>query len=119
MSQTFVEKLLSRKAGLTKVVPGQIVEVVPDIALSHDNASAIQGIFNDMGGARVFDPDRIAIVIDHASPPPTTKHAENHRVIRQFVAYQGIKNFYDIGRGICHQVIVEEGSALPGELVLG
>lgn len=119
MAQTFVEKLLSRKAGLTKVVPGQIVEVAPDTALSHDNAAAIQSVFKEMCGTRVFDPSRIMIVIDHGAPPPTTKHAENHRAIRQFVKDQGIKSFYDIGRGICHQVIVEEGLALPGELVLG
>jgi len=72
-----------------------------------------------MGGEKVFDPSMHAIFIDHAAPAPTTKHAENHRIIREFVADQGIKNFFDVGRGICHQVLVEEGLALPGEVVLG
>ena len=119
MAQTFAEKILAKKAGLSHTVPGQIVNITPDVALSHDNTAPIYGIFKEMGGQRVFDPKMHAIFIDHAAPAPTTKHAENHRIIREFVAEQGIENFYDVGRGICHQVLVEEGLALPGEVVLG
>jgi 3-isopropylmalate/(R)-2-methylmalate dehydratase large subunit len=72
-----------------------------------------------MGGKKVFDPDMHAIFLDHAAPAPTTKHAENHRIAREFVQDQGIKNFFDVGQGICHQVLVEKGLALPGEIVLG
>lgn len=117
--QTFAEKILAKKAGLDETVPGQIVEITPDVALSHDNTAPIYGIFQRMGGQHVFDPGMHAIFIDHAAPAPTTKHAENHRIIREFVADQGIENFFDVGRGICHQVLVEEGLALPGEVVLG
>jgi len=119
MSQTFAEKILAKKAGLDSTTPGQIVEITPDVALSHDNTAPIFGIFQRMGGQRVFNPAMHAIFIDHAAPAPTTKHAENHRIIREFVADQGIENFFDVGRGICHQVLVEEGLALPGEVVLG
>ena len=119
MSQTFAEKILAKKFGVSDTVPGQIVEITPDVALSHDNTAPIYGIFQRMGGQRVFDPAMHAIFIDHAAPAPTTKHAENHRIIREFVAEQGIENFFDVGRGICHQVLVEEGLALPGEIVLG
>ena len=119
MSKTFADKVMARKAGLPEVQPGQIVEVTPDTALSHDNTAPIYKIFQDMGGERVFDPGMHAVVLDHATPPPTTRHAENHRIIRQFVKEQGIDNFFDVGRGICHQVVVEEGLALPGEVVLG
>ncbi len=119
MGLTFAEKILARKAGLAGTVPGQIVEITPDIALSHDNTAAIKGIFERMGGDRVFDPEMHAIFLDHAAPAPTTRHAENHRIIREFVTDQGIENFFDVGRGICHQVLVEEGLALPGEVVLG
>lgn len=119
MSQTFAEKILAKKGGLTETVPGQIVEVTPDVALSHDNTAPIFGIFQRMGGTRVFDPDMHAIFLDHAAPAPTTKHAENHRVTREFVNDQGIQNFFDVGQGICHQVLVEKGLALPGEIVLG
>ncbi len=119
MSQTFAEKILAKKAQIPKTMPGQIVEVRPDVVLSHDNTAPIFGIFQRMGGKKVFDPDMHAVIIDHATPAPTTKHAENHRIIREFVKDQGIKNFYDVGRGICHQILVESGLALPGELVLG
>jgi 3-isopropylmalate/(R)-2-methylmalate dehydratase large subunit len=119
MPLTFAEKILAKKAKLAETIPGQIVEITPDVALSHDNTAPIYGIFQRMGGDRVFDPDMHAVVLDHATPAPTTKHAENHRITREFVAEQGIKNFFDVGKGICHQILVEAGLALPGEIVLG
>ena len=119
MGMTFAEKILAKKAGLSSIQAGEIVEVTPDVALSHDNTAPIFGIFQKMGGKQVVNPDMHAIFLDHAAPAPTTKHAENHRVIREFVEEQNIPNFFDVGRGICHQVLVEEGLALPGEIVLG
>jgi len=119
MPQTFAEKVMAKKAGLSEITAGQIVEVTPDVALSHDNTAPIFGIFKKMGAERVFDPEMHAIILDHAVPAPTTKHAENHRIIRDFVREQGIPHFFEVGRGICHQVLVEEGLALPGEIVLG
>jgi 3-isopropylmalate/(R)-2-methylmalate dehydratase large subunit len=119
MPLTFAEKVLAQKAGLAAAVPGQIVEITPDVVLSHDNTAPIYGLFQRMGGEKVFDPDMHAVILDHATPAPSTKHAENHRIIREFVSEQGIRNFYDVGRGICHQILVESGLALPGEVVLG
>jgi 3-isopropylmalate/(R)-2-methylmalate dehydratase large subunit len=119
MPQTFAEKILAKKAGLTETKPGQIVEITPDVALSHDNTAPIYDIFKTMGGDKVFDPNMHVITLDHAAPAPSTKHAENHRIVRQFVKEQGVKNFFEVGRGICHQVLVEEGLTLPGEVVLG
>ncbi len=119
MPHTFAEKMLAKKAGVNQVTAGQIVEITPDVALSHDNTAPIYGIFKKMGAERVFDPEMHAIILDHAVPAPTTKHAENHRIIREFVREQGIPHFFEVGRGICHQVLVEEGLALPGEIVLG
>jgi 3-isopropylmalate/(R)-2-methylmalate dehydratase large subunit len=118
MGYTFAEKMLATRAR-SAVKPGQIVEVTPDVALSHDNTAPIYEIFQKMGGETVFNPDVHAIFLDHAAPAPSTRHAENHRVTRQFVKEQGIPNFFEVGRGICHQVLVEEGLALPGEIVLG
>lgn len=119
MGMTFAEKILAKKAGLAETVPGQIVEISPDTALSHDNAAPIYGTFKKIGLAKVANPDMIAIVLDHATPAPTTAHAENHRIIREMVQAQGIRHFYDVGEGICHQVLVEKGLSLPGEVVLG
>ena len=119
MGQTFAEKILAKRAGLEKTVPGQVVDITPEVALSHDNSAPIYETFKKMGGERVFNPEMHFITLDHAAPPPSTLHAENHRIIRQLVKEQGIRYFYEVGRGICHQVLVEEGLALPGEVVLG
>ncbi len=67
----------------------------------------------------MHDPARLIIVLDHASPPPTAKHAQNHAEARAFVRAQGVRDFFDIGRGICHQVVGEEALLLPGQLILG
>ena len=119
MPLTFTEKILAQKAGLKETIPGQIVEITPDVILSHDNTAPILELFQRMGGEKVFNPDMHAVILDHATPAPTTKHAENHRIAREFVKDQGINNFFDVGKGICHQIMVESGLALPGEVILG
>lgn len=117
--KTFVEKILAHNAGLASVVPGQVLQAQPTVALSHDNSAAISQIFHSIGVEQVKYPDRLAITLDHAAPPPTTRHAQNHADIRRFVAAQGITHFYEVGRGICHQVLCEEGLIEPGTLLLG
>jgi len=117
--KTFAEKALARASGQREVVAGQIVDAVPDVLLSHDNTAAIIKIFRALGVARVQDPARLVIVLDHAVPAPTTQHATNHAEIRQFVEEQGIVHFFDVGRGICHQVVSEHALVLPGQLILG
>lgn len=119
MEQTFAEKILAYKANLEKVAPGQILEIRPDLTLSVDNTVRVQKIFKSMDGKKIYDPERHAIIFDHATPASTTQHAENHRIVREFVMEQGIRHFYDVGRGICHQVLIEEGLALPGMVILG
>jgi len=118
MGKTFAEKVLGQKAG-KNVVPGEIVEVKPDIAMSHDNTAAISKTFKEIGVAKIDDPNRHVIVLDHCVPAANEKFAQNHKDIRAFVAEQGIPNFFDIDRGICHQVLPEEGFALPGYLMVG
>jgi len=118
MGKTFAEKILGLKAG-KNVVPGEIVEVKPDIAMSHDNTAAISKTFKEIGVAKIDDPKRHVIVLDHCVPAANEKFAQNHKDIRAFVAEQGIPHFFDIDRGICHQVLPEEGFALPGYLMVG
>lgn len=117
--RTFAEKALARAAGVPDARAGDILDVTPDLMLSHDNSAAISQIFRETGAARVVYPERIAITLDHAAPAPTTRHAQNHAEIREWVRQQGIAHLFEVGRGICHQVIAEEGLILPGETVLG
>jgi homoaconitate hydratase family protein len=110
---------LARAAGLPYTEAGQIVDARPDIILSHDNTAAIYQTFKKLGVKNVKNPEKLAITLDHAVPAPTTEHAKNHQEVRQFVKEQGVQYFFEVGRGICHQVHSEEGVVLPGNLVLG
>ncbi|MEM2869145.1 MAG: 3-isopropylmalate dehydratase large subunit [Thermoplasmata archaeon] len=69
--------------------------------------------------ARVWDPSRIVIILDHRAPAESEESASVHRLIRDFVREQGIRSFYDVGEGVCHQVLAEEGHVLPGTLIVG
>ncbi len=119
MGMTFAEKVLARKAGVERVVPGQIVTVKPDKLLTHDNTADIAQKFHRIGVERVADPDMHVIVLDHVVPAANETYAINHKMIRAFVAEQGIVAFYDVGEGICHQVLPEKGHAWPGALIVG
>ncbi len=119
MGQTFAQKILAQKAGLETVEPGQIVTVRPDKLLTHDNTAAIAKIFREIGVERLARPEISVIVLDHVVPAATEGHARNHQQIRQFVKEQGVTSFYDVGEGICHQVLPEKGHALPGYLIVG
>jgi len=119
MGLTFAQKVLAAKAGLDSVDVGQIVEIEPDVCLSHDNTAAIAKKFKSIGVERVKDPDKFVIVLDHTVPASEEKYAQNHKEIREFVDFNGIDRFYDVGVGICHQVLPEMGFALPGRLILG
>jgi 3-isopropylmalate/(R)-2-methylmalate dehydratase large subunit len=120
MGKTFAEKILAKKAGLKEVVPGQIVTVNPEHLLTHDNTAAIIGkIGADLDKYGVVNPDLSVIVIDHVVPASDEKTATNHKKIREFVKKFGIKNFFDVGEGVCHQVVIEKGFAVPGTIVVG
>ena len=119
MSKTFAEKILALKAGLDESVPGQIVTVQPDKLLTHDNTSAIAKTFRKIGVSQVANPDMNVIILDHVVPAANETYAQSHKETRDFVRQQGIAAFYDVGEGICHQVLPEQGHALPGLLIVG
>jgi 3-isopropylmalate/(R)-2-methylmalate dehydratase large subunit len=119
MGKTFAEKILALKAGLDETVPGQIVTVRPDKLLTHDNTSAIAKTFRKIGVDRVANPDANVIILDHVVPAANETYAQSHKETRECVREQGITAFYDIGEGICHQVLPEHGHALPGMLIVG
>jgi homoaconitate hydratase family protein len=118
LGKTLTEKVLGRKAG-KDVRAGEVVTVAPDYVLSHDNSAAIIKEFQKLGVKRVKAPGKIVIVLDHIVPAADEKYAQNHKSIREFVAAQGIPHFFDINAGICHQVLPEQGFALPGLVIVG
>jgi homoaconitate hydratase family protein len=120
MGKTFAEKILATKSGQSEVVPGQIVIIQPDHLLTHDNSAAIVGkIGGDLEEYGVARPEMPVIILDHVVPAATEKTAQNHKVAREFVAKHNIPNFFDVGTGICHQVLVEKGLAIPGSIIVG
>jgi homoaconitate hydratase family protein len=118
LGKTLTEKILGRKAG-KDVQAGEVITVSPDYILSHDNSAAIIQEFRKLGVKKVKAPEKIVIVLDHIVPASEEKYAQNHKSIREFVAEQGIPNFFDINAGICHQVLPEQGFALPGKVIVG
>lgn len=120
MGYTFAEKILSQNSGVPEVVPGQIVTVKPNHLLTHDNTAAIiQKITADLKEYGVVNSEFPVIVLDHVIPAASEKTANNHKLIREFVNQHNIQHFFDVGCGVCHQIIVEKGLALPGMVILG
>lgn len=119
MAATLAEKILARAAGRESVSPGEFVTARIDAAMVHDIFTV--GVFRHLAEAgieRVFDPERVHIVIDHMVPPPTEAAAEAHRRMRELVERFGITHFYEAGEGISHQLLAERGHALPGSLIV-
>ncbi|MBZ5578299.1 MAG: 3-isopropylmalate dehydratase large subunit [Acidobacteriia bacterium] len=120
MGMTLAEKILARASGRDRVTPDEVVVARVDLAMSHENADLVRKSFLEIGLNQVWDPTRIAIIFDHRVPAESEKTATTHKAVREFVAAQGIPNFYDVGRGgICHQVLPENGHVRPGMLVVG
>jgi len=116
---TFAEKVLARAAGVDQARAGDVLDVQADVMFSHDNTAAIRKIFEQIGAPGILHPERTVFTLDHAVPAPTTEHAKNHAEIREWVAQQHIEHFFEVGRGICHQVISEEALVLPGQTIFG
>jgi 3-isopropylmalate/(R)-2-methylmalate dehydratase large subunit len=127
MGMTMVEKILARATGQKSVKAGEVVEPEVSLAMSHENAALVINqfleVYKETGlKPRVFDPDKIAIILDHRVPAESSKTATNQKKIREFVAAHKIKKFHDIRGdegGICHQILPENGYVLPGTVVVG
>ncbi len=116
---TFVEKVLARAAGLPEVIPGQIVDVEPDLYMSHSASWRCIRALERLGTDRLHNPSRIAMVMDHISPARTAKTADDQRLCREFAARHGITRFWDVEAGIAHLVLMEEGLVRPGMVIIG
>lgn len=127
MSQTIVQKILSKATGRDFVAVGDVIEPKVNLAMSHENGALVLNqfleIYNGIGKtANVWDPSRIAIIFDHRVPAESKKTATNQKKVREFVELQGISKFHDIRGdegGICHQILPEMGYVLPGSVVVG
>lgn len=112
------EKILARAAGKKIVRPGDIVEAPVDIAMIHEKTGT--GFFGNFEklGLKIWDKDKVVVVGDHAVPPSNIYSANCILETRDFVRRHGLKNYY-LGKGICHQIMVEEGFVKPGSIIIG
>jgi len=117
--ETVIQKILAKKSGLKRVEIGQFVSIEPDLAMSNNNTPLVIENFKKTGAKKIWNPDKVIIALDHRINNGQNGNDESFKPIREFVKNQKIKNFYDIGEGICHQVVIENGHVLPGELALG
>jgi 3-isopropylmalate/(R)-2-methylmalate dehydratase large subunit len=114
MTMTIIEKILARGAGLEEAHTGDVVVCDVDMTVLIDLQFAT--LWKDP--TRIADPDRLAVIMDHAVPAPTIGDADGGVRAREFARRFGIERFFDVGRhGICHQVIAENGLARPGEIL--
>ena len=116
--QTMAEKILSRK-GNKPVYAGDLAVVEVDEVMIVDSiAESVFAVLENELETTPKYPNRVSIVIDHVAPASSVNVAKSHKASREYAARTGVKLF-DVGRGICHQVLMEEGLAFPGAIVLG
>jgi 3-isopropylmalate/(R)-2-methylmalate dehydratase large subunit len=116
-----IEKILANASGRKHVSSDDIVEAKIDVAMTHDLTGplAIKS-FREIGAKKVWDKDKIVIILDHLVPASSVISAGLHKIVRNFAEEQNIENFYDVGRGgVCHQVMPEQGHVRPGEVIVG
>ncbi|MBS7605310.1 MAG: homoaconitase large subunit [Candidatus Bathyarchaeia archaeon] len=118
MGKTIVEKIFSLSSGKDSYA-GDIVVASIDAAMAHDGTVLLAlEAFKDMGGRSVWDPSKIILVIDHVAPSSNENFARVHEAMRRFARKYGAK-IYDVGSGICHQLMIESGIVRPGSLIVG
>ncbi|EFQ29692.1 homoaconitase [Colletotrichum graminicola] len=120
--QTLTEKIVQRYAvGLApgkKVRAGDYVTIKPGACMTHDNSFPVAKKFMGLGAEKIRDPSMVVFTLDHDVQNKSPQNLEKYRLIEEFAKKHGI-DFYGAGRGIGHQVMVEEGYAWPGTMAVG
>lgn len=121
MGMTMTQKILASHAGLDYVEPGQLINAKLDIVLGNDITTPVAvNEFNKAGFNKVFDKDKVAIVLDHFVPNKDIKAAEQSKTCREFACSHCISHFYDVGKmGIEHALLPEQGVVTAGDCIIG
>jgi 3-isopropylmalate/(R)-2-methylmalate dehydratase large subunit len=117
---TIAEKILAAHTGKNSVRPGEFINVKVDLVMAHDltGGIAIQEL-NKTGYEKVFDPEKVVLVLDHYVPNKDVLSAEHNAGLRKFAREQGIVFFPEGRGGIEHVILPEKGLVLPGQVVVG
>ena len=121
MGMTMTQKILAQAAGLPEVHAGQLIEAKLDLVLGNDITSPVAiGEMDRLKDDRVFDKDKIALVMDHFIPNKDIKSAEHCKCVREFAIRHEISHYYDVGKmGIEHALLPEQGLVTAGDVVIG
>ena len=121
MGMTMTQKILADHAGLESVVAGQLISAKLDIVLGNDITTPVAiNEFKKAGFEKVFDKDKIAVVLDHFVPNKDIKAAEQSKQCREFSCSHCISHFYDVGKmGIEHALLPEQGVVTAGDCIIG
>ncbi len=121
MSMTMTQKILAYHAGLDKVSAGELINAKLDIVLGNDITTPVAvNEFKKAGFDKVFDKDKIAIVLDHFVPNKDIKAAEQSKQCREFACAHCVSHFYDVGKmGIEHALLPEQGVVTAGDCIIG
>lgn len=118
MTKTIAEKILSLHAG-KRLRAGDYALCRVDFCFGQDGTSAlIIDALKKIGAKTLAAGQRFCMVIDHSAPSPNIGISSIHKKMRDFATRKDL-TLYDIGCGVCHQVILESGNALPGDLIVG
>ena len=114
------EKILAKASGKNTVHPGEIVDANVDMVMVHDLTGPLAvEAFKKIGAEKVWNNQKVVVILDHQVPAESIKAAELHKTMRQFAKDQKLR-IYDVGRGgICHQVMPEKGHVVPGTVIVG
>jgi len=117
---TIAQKILASHSGRETVEPGEIVKADIDFAFMPALTAALAfHAMYDMEISKVFDPEKVTILLDHIAPATNIQNATLHKECREIAKEQNLKHFYDINSGVCHQIIPENGHVYPGMLMVG
>jgi 3-isopropylmalate/(R)-2-methylmalate dehydratase large subunit len=117
---TIAQKILANHSGLEEVKTGEIVKANIDFAFMPALTAALAFYaMYDMNIKKVFEPDKVTILCDHIAPATNITNATLHQECRRIAKEQGLKYFYDVNSGVCHQIIPEKGHVYPGMLLVG
>lgn len=121
MGMTVTQKILAAHAGLESVQPGQLINARLDIVLGNDITTPVAvNEFKKAGFDKVFDKNRVAIVLDHFVPNKDIKAAEQSKTCREFACEHCVSHFYDVGKmGIEHALLPEQGVVTAGDCIIG
>lgn len=121
MGMTMTQKILAYHAGLENVTAGQLINAKLDIVLGNDITTPVAvNEFKKAGFDKVFDKDRVAIVLDHFVPNKDIKAAEQSKTCREFACEHCVSHFYDVGKmGIEHALLPEQGVVTAGDCIIG